>query len=39
MIWFWTFIFYSLAGYGLEKLYELRYTVATHRWTLAKEVY
>ena len=21
MIWFWTFIFYSLAGYGLEKLY------------------
>lgn len=21
------------------KLYELRYTVATHRWTLAKEVY
>ncbi len=24
---------------GREKLYELRYTVATHRWTLAKEVY
>ena len=22
-----------------EKLYELRYTVATHRWTLVKEVY
>ena len=24
---------------GREKLYELRYTVATHRWTLTKELY
>ena len=24
---------------GREKLYELRYTVRTHRWTLFREVY
>ena len=24
---------------GAEKLYELRYTVRTHRWTLFREVY
>lgn len=30
MLWFWVFIFYSLAGYGLEKLYALL-TRARHR--------
>ncbi len=24
---------------GRQKLYELRYTVSSHRWTLAKELY
>lgn len=30
MIWFWIFLFYSLAGYGLEKLYAFA-TRARHR--------
>lgn len=35
-----TFVFLCKAETeGREKLYELRYTVATHRWTLTKELY
>ena len=35
-----TFVFLCKALLeGAEKLYELRYTVRTHRWTLFREVY
>ena len=35
-----TFVFLCKALFeGAEKLYELRYTVRTHRWTLFREVY